>query len=70
MVELRDKLGKQSLESFSATGFVSNINADAVNALIGLGIGRPMAENAVKKVTDSNKDQTLEEIIKQALKNL
>lgn len=70
VVELRDKLGKQSLESFSATGFVSNINADAVNALIGLGIGRPMAENAVKKVTDSNKDQTLEEIIKQALKNL
>ncbi len=70
VVELRDKLGKQSLESFSATGFVSNINADAVNALIGLGIGRPMAESAVKKVTDSNGDQTLEDIIKQALKNL
>ena len=70
VVELRDKLGKQSLESFSATGFVVNINADAVNALIGLGIGRPMAENAVKKVTDSNNDQSLEDIIKQALKNL
>ena len=70
VVELRDKLGKQSLESFSATGFVVNINADAVNALIGLGIGRPMAENAVKKVTDSNSDQLLEDIIKQALKNL
>ena len=70
VVELRDKLGKQSLESFSATGFVINTNADAVNALIGLGIGRPMAENAVKKVTDSNNDQSLEDIIKQALKNL
>jgi len=70
VVELRDKLGKQSLESFSATGFVVNINADAVNALIGLGIGRPMAENAVKKVTDTNNNQSLEDIIKQALKNL
>ena len=70
VLELKDKLGKQSLESFSAGGFVSNVNADAVNALIGLGIGRPMAENAVKKVTDSNKEITLEDIIKQALKNL
>jgi len=70
VLELKDKLGKQSLESFSVNGFVSNLNTDAVNALIGLGIGRPMAENAVKKVTDSNKEITLEDIIKQALKNL
>lgn len=70
IVELRDKLGKQSLESVSATGFVHNVNADAVNALIGLGIGRPMAENAVKKVTVSNNEISLEDIIKQALKNL
>lgn len=70
VLELKDKLGKQSLESFSVNGFGSNVNTDAVNALIGLGIGRPMAENAVKKVTDSNKEITLEDIIKQALKNL
>ena len=70
VVELRDKLGKQSLESVSAGGFESNINADAVNALIALGIGRPMAENAVKKVTVSDTELTLEEIIKQALKNI
>jgi len=70
VVELRDKLGKQSLESSSATGFESNINADAVNALIGLGIARPMAENAVKKVVLSNNEISLEDIIKQALKNL
>ncbi|MDE3145100.1 MAG: Holliday junction branch migration protein RuvA [Bacteroidota bacterium] len=70
IVELRDKLGKQSLESVPASGFVHNVNADAVNALIGLGIGRPMAENAVKKVTISNNEISLEDIIKQALKNL
>ncbi len=70
IVELRDKLGKQSLESVSSVGFVHNVNADAVNALVGLGIGRPMAENAVKKVTVSNDEISLEDIIKQALKNL
>ncbi|HEX3024822.1 MAG TPA: Holliday junction branch migration protein RuvA [Chitinophagaceae bacterium] len=70
IVELRDKLGKQSLEQVPASGFVHNVNADAVNALIGLGIGRPMAENAVKKVTISNNEISLEDIIKQALKNL
>ena len=70
IVELRDKLGKQSLESVPDSGFVHNVNADAVNALIGLGIGRPMAENAVKKVTISNNEISLEDIIKQALKNL
>lgn len=70
IVELRDKLGKQSLESVPASGFVHNVNTDAVNALIGLGIGRPMAENAVKKVTISNNEISLEDIIKQALKNL
>lgn len=70
VVELRDKLGKQSLDAGSSSTFVSNINADAVGALIGLGIGRPMAENAVKKVTVLNTHLALEDIIKQALKNL
>jgi Holliday junction DNA helicase RuvA len=70
VVELRDKLGKQSLDSTTTTGFVSNTNADAVNALIALGIGRPMAENAVKKVTITETELSLEEIIKQALKNI
>ncbi|MEN9686695.1 MAG: Holliday junction branch migration protein RuvA [Bacteroidota bacterium] len=71
IVELRDKLGKQSPEAgFALTG-ISSESADAVNALIALGIGRPMAEQAVKK-TMSNlpESSSLEEIIKQALKNL
>jgi Holliday junction DNA helicase RuvA len=46
-------------------------DADAVNALIALGIGRPMAEQAVKKtMINITTDASLEEIIKQALKNL
>lgn len=70
VVELKDKLGKQSLESPLSLSSISNVDSDAVNALIGLGIGKPIAENAVKKVTNSNAAMALEDIIKQALKNL
>lgn len=71
IVELRDKLGKQSLDS-PITGFSAPQNeTDAINALISLGIGRVMAEQAVKKVLLASPDmQSLEEIIKLSLKNL
>jgi Holliday junction DNA helicase RuvA len=73
IVELRDKLGKQSLEAPIMVGGIAVVSkdADAVNALIALGIGRPMAEQAIKKTMNSiTTDTSLEEIIKQALKNL
>ena len=73
IVELRDKLGKQSLEAPVMVGGIAVVSkdADAVNALIALGIGRPMAEQAVKKtMINVTTDTSLEEIIKQALKNL
>lgn len=71
IVELRDKLGKQPLDSaISVTGF-QTVDADAVNALIALGIGRGMAEQAIKKTMAAVTEKTsLEDIIKQALKNL
>ena len=53
------------------TGFSHSVEKDAINALTGLGIAKPMAETAVKKVSDSAKEiLSLEDIIKQALKNL
>ncbi|MBH2005358.1 MAG: Holliday junction branch migration protein RuvA [Sphingobacteriia bacterium] len=72
IVELRDKLGKQSLEENHLPGFsVLQNDTDAVNALISLGIGRVMAEQAVKKVLKTEPEiSSLEDIIKQALKNL
>lgn len=71
IVELRDKLSKQSIESSFAVSGVQAVDSDAVNALIALGISRPMAEQAVKKTMASATDQSsLEDIIKQALKNL
>ena len=71
IVELRDKLSKQATES-PLPGFnLQQNDVDAVNALISLGIGRSMAEQAVKKVVQAQPDNhSLEDIIKQALKNL
>lgn len=72
VVELRDKLGKISTESVATfDSKYSSVERDAVNALIGLGITKPMAEAAVKKVSQSDKEiLSLEDIIKHALKNL
>jgi Holliday junction DNA helicase RuvA len=49
---------------------VSNsLEQDALNALLALGIAKPAAEQAVKKVTNAaTAPQKVEEIIKQALK--
>jgi Holliday junction DNA helicase RuvA len=72
IVELRDKLGKISVENVVAEmqGYAST-ERDAVNALIGLGVSKPVAEAAVKKVSQSAKETlSLEDIIKQSLKNL
>ena len=72
IVELRDKLGKQSIESPISGGIIMNTpDTDAVQALIALGIGRPQAEQAIKKTMSIiPADASLELIIKQALKNL
>lgn len=71
IVELRDKLGKQSYESILPGFSVPQNGADAVNALISLGIGRVMAEQSVKKVLQSKPEMaSLEDIIKLALKNI
>lgn len=71
IVELRDKLGKHAFESSLNAGTTSSADADAVNALMALGIGRPVAEQAVKKTMSSvAAGASLEIIIKQALKNL
>lgn len=73
IVELRDKLGKMNLGN-AGTGImplqVSSPEQDALDALMALGIGRSMAEAAIKKVFLSNTDLTLENTIKLALKNL
>jgi Holliday junction DNA helicase RuvA len=70
IVELKDKFGKQALENPLGGLAVQSVDNDAITALVALGIGRPMAEMAIRKVTQTTPNIALEEIIKQALKNL
>jgi Holliday junction DNA helicase RuvA len=72
IVELKDKLSKQSLEPNNIINGVENtLQQDALNALISLGIAKPAAETALKKsLSPGNENLKLEQIIKLALKNL
>ena len=71
VLELKDKISKIST---SAPGFVNISNTleqDALNALVALGIARPVAEQAIKKVVISESSKnTLESLIKNALKSI
>ncbi len=71
MLELKDKLSKNLNETTLSLVGKNSVEADALNALVSLGIARPVAEQALKKVFASgNENMVLEELIKKALKNL
>ncbi|MBS1948799.1 MAG: Holliday junction branch migration protein RuvA [Bacteroidetes bacterium] len=71
ILELRDKLGKQVHETNISPLINNTLERDALNALIALGIARPTAEQAIKKVLSGAPEEAkVEEIIKQALKTL
>lgn len=72
IVELKDKLGKHfSSSTQPVSGVLYSVEADAVTALVALGIGRVMAEQAVKKTrTTQSGELPLEELIKLSLKSL
>lgn len=71
ILELREKVSKQSEDITNLTAGHNTNESDALNALISLGIARNTAEQALKKVTASAAETLhVEELIKQALKNI
>jgi len=71
VLELKDKLAKNPIESTISPVKHNTLHADALNALVALGIGRNAAEQALKNVIQSEPSTTsVEEVIKKALKNL
>jgi len=72
ILELRDRLGKGKEQTPNISSITNNtIEQDALNALITLGIARPAAENAIKKVLHEGAGaEKIEDIIKNALKIL
>lgn len=71
VLELRDKLLKQPLETNISTMKNNTLHSDALNALMALGIARNTADQAIQRVTQSDPTLTsLEDVIKKALKTL
>lgn len=72
VVELRDKLAKQPVETdFNISPWKGNtLQADALNALIALGINRQAADGAIQRVWAQDPTIGVELLIKKALQIL
>src|SRR5664279_1347756 len=69
VLELKDKIAKLSTTVHGDAMRDNTLEEDALNALVALGITRPVAEQAIKKIVISSPAaNSLEEIIKKALK--
>lgn len=71
VLELRDKMGKLTAEPDARQGVGNSLQLDALNALVALGISKPLAESSVQKITKTEPNiNNLEELIKKALKTI
>ncbi len=71
VLELREKLGKKFSGSNNPPLINNTLEQDALNALVSLGIARPAAEQALKKLSQQAPvPLKIEDIIKQVLKIL
>ena len=72
LVELRDKLAKQPVDSSVniSTWKGNTLQSDALNALIALGINRQAADGAIQKVLEKDPGASVELLIKKALQLL
>jgi Holliday junction DNA helicase RuvA len=69
VLELKDKLGKQSLNETISPQWGNSLQQDALNALIALGISRQQAEQSIQKIILAEPSVSkLEDLIKKALK--
>ena len=71
VLELKDKLSKQSLNETISPNWSNSLEQDALNALVALGISRQQAEQAIQKVILSEPSVSkLEDLLKKALKTI
>ncbi|MBL7764580.1 MAG: Holliday junction branch migration protein RuvA [Chitinophagaceae bacterium] len=70
ILELKDKLIKMKPGGQFQSAVHNNTEEDALQALISLGITRNAAQTAIQKTVKSGGNMELEELIKQALKNI
>lgn len=70
-LELRDKVSKISVDANIHPIAGNSLQQDALNALVALGISRPMAESSIQKIQKAHPNtNNLEELIKKALQGI
>lgn len=72
ILELKDKVPEIDVQIVDSSPKHNTIEKDALNALVGLGIAKPIAEKTLKKVLKEKQNtiESVEALIKIALKNL
>ena len=70
VLELRDTLGKGETGIPNSALIHNTLEQDALIALQALGISKPAAENALKKVLNGSQTYNLEQLIKKALQSI
>jgi len=70
VVELKDKLSKHTFETNIPAMKHNTLHSDALNAMLGLGISRQAAEQAIQKTLAQEPGLPLEDLIKKALRIL
>ena len=71
VLELQDKLKKEGIESLISMPIHNTIKDEALSALIMLGFNKQAAEKALINVAkNADAELSVEQMIKQALKNL
>ena len=69
VVDLKDKLGKASADELLLLAPSAN-REEALSALVMLGFVKKEVEKVLDKITKDNKDLSVEDLVKKALKNL
>lgn len=69
ILELKDKFEAEEGQAFAGTGVAKGIVQDAIEALTALGYAKTDAARAVRSVA-ATEDMTVEELLKQSLKEL
>jgi len=71
VLELKDKLSKQTLNAGISQGWGNSLEQDALNALVALGISRQQAEQSIQKVILAEPSLSkLEDLLKKALRTI
>jgi Holliday junction DNA helicase RuvA len=70
IIDLKDKVGKTPASEQIVTSADNTLRSEALSALIMLGFAKKPAEKELDKILNANPKQSVESVIKQALKSL